>query len=281
MSRRRKGVLGKLAGVQPSCYAEPIIGGCSGPLSEEHPLSEALRRGGRVQVGVSVPDHHGGRTVVFSSPPMIMSHASAKILCKGHNGKLSPADTEALRLQSALQDIARFDQSPLVIPSVRVAINAHRFAQFLCKWVVGEFVIHDPNTPASSDLIRYAFGVPTSAPLHFYFGNTVGERPGFGRTYNVPITRIGSPIDPSAAYVAEFCGIRTVITSFAPGSVGLRELQRVLGSPEAEWINRLQAIQMPMNGGQTYSILFEWRDDPYESRVLDSSGLPTLSGRDT
>jgi hypothetical protein len=278
MSRRRKGVLGKLTGVQPVCYAGLIIGGCRGNLSEEHPVSEALRRGRRIQVDVSVPDGRGGRRTVFSSPPIEIADLSAKILCEGHNGELSPADQEAVRLQAALQESARRHESSVIIPSERVIINGHRFAQFLCKRVVGEFVIHDPSTPPPADLVRYAFGRPTLVPLHFYLGHAVGERPGFGRTDNIPITRIGSPTDPSIAYVTEFEGIRTIITSIAPGDALMKELQLLEGAPDGGWLDRLRAINCPMKGGQVYRIVFDWNDDPYESRVLDGAGLLVTSG---
>ena len=271
---RRKGVLGKLAGVKPACYAGPIIGGCRGRLSEEHPLSEALRRGRRIQVGVSVPDGAGGWRVVFSSPPIEMAHASGKILCEGHNGDLSLADQEAMRLQDALRAIATRSDSPLVIPSERVVINGRRFSQFLCKRVVGEFAIYDPGTPPSADLVRYAFGKPTLAPIHFYLGHQVGERPGFGRSDNVPITRIGSPTDPSVANVVEFEGIRTIITSLARGDALLEELKQVAGAPESGWVNRLHGIDCPMEGGQEYKIVFDWREDPYESALFDAAGHP-------
>ena len=267
MSKRRRGLLGKWAGVKPACYAGPVIGGCHGPLSEEHPLSEGLRRGRRVEVAVSTPDAAGVWQKVFSPPPVAMAHASAKILCTAHNNALSPVDQEAIHLQTALREIKERSDSPLIIPSARIVINGYRFGQFLCKRVVGSFVIHDPRTPPAPDLVRYAFGRPTLAPLYFYSTHRVGERPGFGRTDNVPITRIGTPTDVAIAYLIEFEGISTLITSLAPGDRLFEDLRELEGALDAGWIDRLQGIETPMKGRQVYRIVFDWRDDPRESRL--------------
>lgn len=266
MSPRRRGVLGKLRGVLPGCYASAIIGGCRGPLTEEHPFSEALRRGRSVQVVVSEPDAAGMSRVTFSSPPLKMRHASAKILCEYHNGQLSPADQEAVKFQDALQEIGKREESPLIYPAERVVINGRRFAQFLSKYTVGSFVIHDPTTRPSADLVLYAFGRPTQRPIHFYFAQSVGDKPGFGRTDNAPIQRIGSVTDPSVAYVVEVAGIRTIITHLAEADSLLEALKEVV-APRAVWLNRLKSIDNPIKG-EMYSVVFDWDDDPFESRLV-------------
>ncbi len=258
--------------MKPGCYAGPIIGGCGGPLTEEHPFSEALRRGGSVEIVVREPDSAGEWQTTFSSAPIKAKDASAKILCADHNNGLSPTDQEAVRLQDALQEIGRRDASTLVFPSQRVVINGRCFAQFLCKYIVGAYVIHDPKTPPSADLVRYAFGFPTSRPLHFYSAMQIGDKPGFGRTDNAPVRRIGSDTEPSMAYVVEVAGLRTIVTHLGGGDPLLVALKDLV-APDAGWLDRLCGIRCPMKGNEVYFIAFDWSDDPAESRLLDAGGL--------
>lgn len=86
--------------------------------------------------------------------------------------------------------------------------------------------------------------------------------------------RIGSPSDPSVAYVVEFEGIRTIITPLAQGDALLEELKQVVGAPESGWVNRLQGIDCPTKGGQVFKIVFDWREDLYESALVDAAGHP-------
>jgi hypothetical protein len=78
------------------------------------------------------------------------------------------------------------------------------------------------------------------------------------------------------AYVVEVAGIRTVITHLEEGDSLLRELQN-LATPKASWLNRLKGIDCPIKG-EMYRLVFDWDDDPFESRLLDARGLP-LTGR--
>jgi hypothetical protein len=267
---RRRGILGKLRNVSPGCYARGIIDGCEGPLSEEHPLSEGLRRGRRIQVVVKEPGADGAWRETFASPSIPMRHASAKILCVKHNGALSAADLEVQKFQEALQEIELRSQSPIVWPAKTVVINGRLLGQFLCKYIVGSFVIHDPVTPVKRDLVLFAFGRKTDRPVHFYFVQSVGDRPGFGRTDNAPIQRIESPDDPQVAHIVTVAGFRTIVTSLSEGEALLPVLMEMV-APGVQWINRLAAIESPLKG-EMYRVTIDWRDDPCHFHVLDVSG---------
>jgi phosphoribosylformylglycinamidine (FGAM) synthase-like amidotransferase family enzyme len=247
---RRKGKLGKHEAITPSCYASAIIGGCNGPLTEEHPFSESLRRKKKFQFTVRTLDSKGSWNT-RSLPNIYAKHASAKILCKKHNGDLSLADMEAQKLQDAISSMYQCAKSPLYTTSTRSDINGKLWAQYLCKFIVGSFIIFDPTAPPITDLVRFAFGHPTTKRIYFYTPEGRASHSWHDREHDESVSRYVTDTNQFAAYEVNVFGIRIIITQIA----GITH--RI--DPQMTFSDRLGRMQVELNGVK-HAITFYWGD---------------------
>jgi len=245
--------LGRKLKVKPGCYAAEIVGGCSKSLSQEHPLSENLRR-----------------DKTFSQR-IRMKHAFAPVLCVTHNGVLSKTDAEAGRLSAALREVGARSHSLIVRPYEVVHIDARLFGRWLCKFYCG-YVKMTGQEPHRA-FIRYAFGMETQEPIRFLFPVWLGGKPPLGDTRNMPLRIFRTvPGGPEAFHVT-FEGLDVVVGTL-PGNAP--EMVEIFAPfPEGtQVIERLRLIDFPED---QFRIRLDWSGDPDEARILDPSGMPAAS----
>ena len=73
------------------CYAHRV-GGCEGKMSREHPLSDSVLR----QIGDTISIQGFPWLGQGERKNLPVSALAARMLCKGHNSKLSPLDSRVL-----------------------------------------------------------------------------------------------------------------------------------------------------------------------------------------
>jgi len=194
------------------CWAARL-GGCGGPISAEHVVTESLF-GKRIRVQGATRLWLGGVGTVETS----IRKLKANILCRDHNNELGrTADFAALRLLGHF----RASHRPMDLPGacgprppvVRRASGVN-FGRWLCKTHCNSMVVNrltpDPN------YARYAFLRPTSRPVHFFFAGALGEnlRLADGRDPVVSWTRLVADEDASFdAFSIALAGFETVVST--------------------------------------------------------------------
>jgi len=168
-----------------TCWAQEL-GGCGGGFTQEHLVSQALRPGARLLVT--------GFSWCRDKPKEIPARSlTAHILCKSHNGALSPVDAVAGAAFRALRDAL------LLVAERRALRNRqweHRVfaipeADLLERWFLKtmlNFIVTKPGDLRwrSTDheareipvmLLRLAFGLEKFAsPMGLYIGAAVNEQ---------------------------------------------------------------------------------------------------------
>lgn len=266
-ARRRKGALGRMLRVKDHCYARPVLGrGCSAEFSEEHPLSQVLRRGKELEIHVTTFPGGGAaprKTLVRKLP---IKQMSGRILCVTHNGALSDADNEAARLNEALRESRDRLNSKLARPFQRYAVDGQRFGRFLCKYVAGWMALFGKTV--DGDFIRYAFGQLTTRRIYFLFPVRVGGKATLGDTSNLPIrTYLTDPGAPEAYHV-KFEGLDVVVSNAPADDPSLAEMRAAFEG--CGFMDRTTTFEMP-----EMRITFNWDADPDHARILDALGRPT------
>ncbi len=133
-SRRKKGKLGRILKVKDHCYAAPVLGsgGCSADFSEEHPLSQALRRGKTLEIRRATVGPGAPRRATFAAT-LPIRQLSARVLCVTHNRALSAADQEAVRFSEVA--LAERVRTELGLPTYRGRVASKTVNRFL-RWHV-------------------------------------------------------------------------------------------------------------------------------------------------
>lgn len=267
---RRKGGLGRRLKVEPQCYAGRVLGGCFGKVSQEHPLSEGLRRGKTLQVIVSrQPPGEKAWQRTFSAE-ITARQASAPVLCEKHNGTLSPADAEALKLSEALRDAAARSHSPIIRPYSVVRVDGHLFGRWLCKFYSGCMAMTQQDV--HPDFVRYAFGGTTTGRLYFLFPAEAGQIPRLGDTRNLSLQGYRTEVGGPEAFRVTFEGL-DVVVSTVKGGPGMAEVFDELPFQHGtRIIDRLRALDL---GDIQLRISLDWSSDPDEPWILGPTGMPT------
>jgi hypothetical protein len=272
MARKRRGRLGRLLKVVPACYAGTVVGGCEGPITEEHPLSEGLRRGkGLLMMVRSQPVGTSEWKPSFAAE-VTAKQASARVLCRKHNGALSRVDAEALRLSRALRDVGTRGTSSIIRPPQTVRIDGHFFGRWLCKYYAGAMAMtgEEPHP----DFVRYAFGEPTSALIYFLFPVAIGQTPRIGDARNLPIQTYRTWKGGPEAFRVTFEGLDVVVSTIRD-SPEMQEIFEELPVPSGTGIiDRLRVLNFERD---RFRIVLDWRGDPDDAKVLDANGVLTTS----
>jgi hypothetical protein len=229
------------------CWAAPL-GGCGGPISGEHVITEALF-GKRVRVEGATGPWLGEQTVESS-----IRKLKANILCREHNNELGrTADWAALRLQGhlkALREPMKLPGSRILRPPVDRRVSGVNFGRWLCKTHCN-FMVVNGMTPDPA-YVRYAFHRPLPRHVYFFFPGLLGDNLRFvdGRD---PVVNWGHMVvdeDPSFdAFSMSLGGFQTIVST--------GKVQR----NGQDMIDRLNAMQQPTPLG-TFRIVFDWSEEP-------------------
>lgn len=267
---RLKGKLGKALQVPGQCYAGPVLGGCGSKLTQEHPLSETLRKGTELQVLVHDQPRGTSIPTMRASLAVSMRQASAPILCDRHNGALSPVDTTAKDLSQALREAARRTGSSMALTEQARTLDGHLFARWLCKYHSGCSVMLG-RTP-HPDFVRYAFGEPTLTRLYFLFPIIEGiplQPEHVGDMTNTPLQMWHTPQADREVFYVVFEGLHVLVSTLRSGP-DLDDIYDELPFPNGTLIvDRLRRLTYP---AAQLSISLDWGGDPDDPRVLDASG---------
>jgi hypothetical protein len=251
----RKGKLGRQLKVPPQCYAGHVLGGCLGKVTQEHPLSQGLRKGKTLQViGNRLPPGAGDWIQTFSES-VSAKQASAPLLCEKHNRALSPADNEAKKLSEALRDV-RSRWGSLIARPHTISINGHFFGRWLCKYYCGCLTM--TGQVPHADFVRYAFGEPTKDRLYFLFPVRDRAASKLGDTKNLPL-RVFRTETGDAFHVA-FEGLDVIVSTLRGDGPEMQEVYEELEFPNGTQIfARPHGLSIP---GVHLRISLDWSSDP-------------------
>ena len=267
---RRKGKLGRLLKTAPQCYAWAVVAGCAGDVNQEHPLSEGLRRGKRLRVVINRLPPGTDRWRQTFDKEVSAKQASALVLCEKHNGDLSKADEEAVRMSGALRELAERSRSTIIQPLETVTIAGHLFGRWLCKYYSGSMAM--TGQTAHPDFVRYAFGEKTHRRLYFLFPAELNQALRLGDTSNMPLQTYRTDGGHPEAFRVTFEGLHVVVSTIK-GGPHMKEVFDELPYPDGtRIIDRLKVLRMPE---VHFRILLDWGGDPDDARILSPSGMPT------
>jgi hypothetical protein len=233
----------------PGCWAAPL-GGCGGPISAEHVVTQSLF-GKRVRVEGATGPWPGGGAPKFETS---IRRLTANILCREHNNELGrTADLAALRLLRHLRTSHRPMELPgskIPRPPVDRRMSGLNFGRWLCKTHCNLMIVN-AMTPDQT-YIRYAFLRPLPRPLHFFFTGAIGD--------NLRLARVSDPVvswaqllaDEDAgfdAFVITLGGFQTVVSTIPIQRKG------------KEMIDRLAVLKQPTPLGP-FKIIFDWSGEP-------------------
>lgn len=151
----------------PSCYAQRL-GDCRGPVNREHVVSRTLLDA--VWQGDSVGSVYG-LTFLRATPDQPaeigIKALTAKILCKGHNGDLSPFDFEIVKFFRA--------KERLVVDEANggpVAYKSYVCGDFIERWMLKTLIngLFSGNFP-SPFVIGFASQLPRDEALQIIYRN--------------------------------------------------------------------------------------------------------------
>lgn len=134
------------------CWARGI-GPCEGGQSREHYISKGIIESAGVQV----------RGLPFCSDQFASistANANAKILCEGHNSRLSPLDEEGKRFREFLLPQNAPDGVVFRVSGPKISRwLAKTYCNFQCM----------SRKPIADGLREHAFGVPTSRTVQMFY----------------------------------------------------------------------------------------------------------------
>jgi hypothetical protein len=273
MARRHgRGELGRRLKVSEHCYAGAVIGGCYGRVSQEHPVSEGLRKGKTLIVlGHHLPLGTQKWNRLFSEE-VTARGASAPVLCGAHNQALSSADAEAKKLSTGLYErmAQQASAASALLPPIQLSLDGNLIARWCCKVYCGSMAM--PEKTAHPDFVRYAFGQPTDRRLYFLFpvrGSTVAR---LARTGIVSIRAFQA--ERHEAFYVVVDGLELIGTTLMDGPE-MDEIYGDVGLPTGTEIrDRCPVLDMP-----GLRISLDWKNDPDRALVLDPKGM-LVSSRD-
>ena len=250
------------------CWAS-VLGDCSGPLSGEHVVTASWY--GVKSVTVS------GMPWCRDSPKTVgVASLKAKILCSGHNSRLSPVDTagkHACETLDSCMDLGRRRNagSTEVWPITRFPVDGPLFERWLVKTVINLLVARDLSVVNGAvvlesppeRLVRVAFGletmpVPTGVYVAFRSDEAIGPKD------NITIGILADPNVGLLAILFSIQGFRFLLwLGLQPPPASL-ELPGIM---EIEWQlshlrRHLAQLAWNVNGKLSHFIDFGWPDQP-------------------
>ena len=233
-----------------TCWAA-TLGDCSGPITGEHLVTDALF-GRRVRIeGEKAPWLLGPEVEIP------IRRLKANILCEGHNSQLGrTADASARVLLRAL----RLAVAPMELPGSRILrppverrIPGVWFGRWLCKTHCN-LMVAAGLTPAP-EYVRYAFGKHPGRHIFIYCSGLLGDTIRLGEATSTAIhyQQLVSDDDPT------YDGFQITLGGF-PSLVSLEPVHR----NNQPLIDRLLVFQQSTPLG-FYRITFDWTGEPTQT----------------
>lgn len=226
------------------CWAESL-GGCAGPITQEHLASKSLfEKRIRVEGGLLGPP--GVETSI--------KKLTANILCQKHNSELGrTADAAALQLYRHLQS----SHQPMALPGSRIMRppvekreTGVNFGRWLCKTHCN-FMVAQAMTPDPA-YVRYAFLQPPAKPIYFYFAGGEGEPLRLADGRDPVVTWYQFLVEDSPgldAFLISLAGFRMIVTTVPIMRNGLR------------MVDRIRVLQLQTSLGP-FRIVIDWTGEP-------------------
>ncbi len=237
-----------------------LLNECSGPITNEHLLTEALFKRHVIIKGIyAMPDGTCPEWLTKQGLDMSIRSLKAGVLCDYHNRVLGKtADRAAIDLQKALTALS----NPMQLPGSRIlrapiskAISGVDYARWLCKTHCNISAANG-QVPRMS-YVQYAFGKRPEENLHFYTPVQVGQNVRIGRG-RINYALYFDKDDPGMRiFEITLCGLRTLVTPFPVDTKTTARLMHTDGS----LMDRLVCIQQFTSLGW-YRISLDWKDDP-------------------
>ncbi len=147
------------------CWAE-LLGDCEGPLTGEHLVSDCLFK---KQVSV-----RGMRWCVSEFKTVGIASLVSHCLCRSHNNRLSPCDSEAKRWLEVMDWMLRDSALPGDGPELVKTIDGFLLAKWAAKTACS--IAASSGDPVHKALIRYAFSTLDDPRIGFYLFAGKGTR---------------------------------------------------------------------------------------------------------
>ncbi len=229
------------------CWAEPL-GGCDGPITQEHLVSKSLSGAGVLHRIGNGPRDGGGPF------DLRWGDLKARILCRKHNNELGgTADWAALRLFAHLKAI----NTPMSVPGSRILrppfdrrVSGVSFGRWLCKTHC-DIMFANGKLPDTAYAF-YAFARPLPSPVHFYCTGLEGQqlRLADDRYPRVSWTQLINDADPGAdIFSISLAGFETMVST-KPYTMHGRQM-----------VDRVKVLQQPTALGM-FRIVFDWTGEP-------------------
>ncbi len=229
------------------CWAEQE-GGCEGPLTREHVVSECLLEGQAVRV-------RGLAWCQGEFRPAGIGGPSCKCLCDKHNNTLSPVDGEAKRLLEALTLLL---ESKGGGQSNNPRIDGHRFGRWLAKTACNQAAANERHIPTR--LIRYAFAERDDSTIRIYGAYGRGSHASIGLNHVGSYWLHGADNPESVAINIPFFGFPFILSTFSllPFWPDVASLLRLDPDAGIMLMDRIARLDFADPGGSKGAIHFEW-----------------------
>ncbi len=241
------------------CWAD-ILGGCSKKYSNEHYVGRGDLFGNEKVTPQGLHPALNGRS-------FDVSDLKAHILCETHNNNLSDADTEAIKLKKVLEQLFRKQNkqdllkgSGLWTPKQHI-VSGSLFGRWLCKLHCNIVTFKGADPPEY--YIHHAFGMSIDPTPRYYMRTQVHEV----LNYQQRICYLNYPGGPSkkdeySTFHVIFMGFHFLVCPYDLTEPIKAKLAEVSGDQSylMGWTERLNKINMEIEGIVTKSIVFNWSD---------------------
>jgi hypothetical protein len=250
------------------CWAAQL-GGCSNKQSREHYISEGLWKNPVLRVR-GFPWLSGGEK------DLPISSLTAKILCTEHNNRLSPLDSEAIRVFKWLDEIWRLQEVRRKLRRTkfwtvkRYTVNGNLFERWAVKTAIGLCCAFDKNlrwkqtgSPCNQppvDILKAVYGeTPFLAPMGLYLAVDVGDQ------HELPDAISIEPLLIDGQLVGAILGFKEVRFPIWFNAAPLNHFSleidgKKFGAGGVELIHHLRAWRFTIGKTLSQVLSFSWTD---------------------